>query len=565
MIRESTLLTHLSIRDLAVVERLSLEIDNGLTVLTGETGAGKSILIDALSLALGARAQSGMVRTGAERAEVTALFDVRSASATRAELTALEMDDNDELHLRRTLGADGRSRAYINGRPVPAGMLRDLGATLVDIHGQHEHQSLLHRQHQRALVDQLAGLDDLVDQVAHAFEAWKMLDNERAALARGHADHGARQQLLRYQCEELQQLSPQPDEYQALLVEHKQLTGREELRITCFDAVALLEHSDSTSADALVRQAQQSIQDVDDTGIPPILELLESATIHIREAAAAMLELADARPAEPERLAHVERRLTQLQDIARKHHTTPLALPEVWAALEAELTSADDEAARASSVAAEQAQTLSQYVELSTQLSAGRQAAATGFAQSITRSMHALGMPGGTCEVSVTSDDPEKADFVPHAHGLDAVEILVSANPGAAPQPLSRVASGGELSRISLAIQVQLARGAGVPSLVFDEVDVGVGGRVAEIVGKMLREVAGQRQVLCITHLPQVACQGVHHLRVSKQTDRKTAESTLEKLTAGGRVEEIARMLGGEKITKRTRAHAREMLQLVTS
>lgn len=557
------MLTHLSIRDLAVVGRLSLELDGGLTVLTGETGAGKSILVDALSLALGARAQSDMVRSGAVRAEVTALFDISNCAAARACLTALELDDNDELHLRRTVSADGRSRAYVNGRPVPATTVREIGSHLVDIHGQHEHQSLLQKPQQRALVDQLAGLDDQTSVVADACATWQQLEREREALARGHVDHGARQQLLHYQCEELREFAPQTDEYEALLREHKQLTSFEDVRGSCFAASALLEDGDAGSADELVRKARQIIESVDDPACSQIIEMLETAAIHIHEAAAALVNLAETRTADPERLTQVEQRLTLYQDIARKHQTQPGTLAALWDQLEQDLAEAESETERAATITAEQQTALARYVQVGLKLSKARRAAAGKLGEAITVSMRALGMSGGTCKIDVQTADADTPDFRPYAHGLDTVELLVNANPASPPQPLARAASGGELSRISLAIQVQLARGTGIPSLVFDEVDVGVGGRVAEIVGRMLRDVAGNRQVLCITHLPQVASQGHHHLQVHKRTDNAGAESTLSRLSAEGRVEEIARMLGGEQITARTRAHAREMLDFV--
>jgi DNA repair protein RecN (Recombination protein N) len=568
-LRSFPLLTHISVRDLAIVESLSVELESGLTVMTGETGAGKSILIDALSLALGARSNAGLVRTGAQRAEITALFNIAALPVTRAALAKLELDGSeDELHLRRTIATDGRSRAYINGRPVPAQLLRELAATLVDIHGQHEHQSLLAVETQRDLLDAFGEHQAHATSVRHTHHEWRKLKDEHAALASGQSDHRAHLSLLRYQLDELDTLAPNVDEYAKLMREHKRLAGAEDVREQCYAALAFLRDNEAANVQALLGRANQALVNAADAEFQPVLDLLETATIHAVEAAHAVDRLAQDRQADPRQLQQVEQRLEHFQDVARKHHVAPEALAQLLIRLRTELQQAEALTLRATQIDGALEQALAIYTKKASRLSSARRSAAKKMGAAISASMQELGMAGGRCEVVLHTLDSSNEGGIasePRTTGAERVEIQVAANPGSPLRSLSRAASGGELSRISLAIQVQLAQGSGVPSLVFDEVDVGIGGGVAEIVGRQLRHVAGKRQVLCITHLAQVACQGEQHLRVIKRATGNTTHTSLERLHTEERVKEIARMLGGRDITKRTLEHAQEMLQLAHS
>ncbi|NKC13630.1 MAG: DNA repair protein RecN [Gammaproteobacteria bacterium] len=549
------MLTHLSVRDLAIVDSLSVEFGPGLTVLTGETGAGKSILIDALSLTLGARSNAQMVRQGQSRAEVTALYDISTIAGVAQKLAALELNSaDDDLHLRRTLSADGRSRAYINGQLVPVQMLKEVGAALVDIHGQHEHQSLTDGTVQRQLLDAYAGHTQLVDETGAAYDTLQARQEEYDALVGGAGDHEARQALLEYQVDELRELAPTAGEFEDCRQELAYLSRAVEQREDAGHALTALEDNDDVQrALALVSAL------VDKTPGHPLIpcrELLETAVIHVDEATTALRAFTEQELPDPERLAVLNERMEQLQNTARKHRTAPEALPDILLTLERELDGLMSASNRLGQLQDELAQAHTNYQEAAHKLSASRCHAAAALGEAISAHMQELGMPSGRCEVAITTVD----DRI-RRHGHDRVELKVAINPGASMQALARVASGGELSRVSLAVQVVLAGVSAVPTLIFDEVDVGVGGRVAEIVGKQLRTVAASRQVLCVTHLAQVACQGNGHLRVAKRTDGERVQTVLEQLDAKARIAEVARMLGGVEITKRTLAHAREMLK----
>jgi DNA repair protein RecN (Recombination protein N) len=555
-------LTHLSVRDLVIVEQLSAQLGSSLTVLTGETGAGKSILVDALSLALGARARTDLVRSGAARAEVTALFDLAGAPAARALLEAQELDEAEqELHLRRTVNADGRSRAYVNGRPVPLQLLRDLGACLVDVHGQHEHQSLLRADTQRQYLDDFGSLGKPATAVASCYARWHELHAENQRLAGEHQSFADRLELLHYQLQELDDVAPADGEYAALLQSFKRLAALEDFRGGCNTALDTLRDSADGGIDRMLSATVVVLQQLHDNELQPIVELLESARIQTDEAAAQLRDLAEQRLPDPERMAIAEARLEVLQGLARKHRVAPDELHAAHQDLRAQCAAAEALHERAASLDGELRKALEAYRAADERLSAARKRTAAKMSTAISAAMQGLGMPGGTSQIRV---DPQATD-APRQTGSAGVEMHFSANPGAPLRPLAQAASGGELSRISLAIQVQLALGSGVPTMIFDEVDVGIGGAVAEIVGRQLRDVARSRQVLCITHLPQVASFGKQHLHVRKLSDTKTTSTALEQLDAPSRVEEIARMLGGTSLTARTRAHAKEMLSLAAA
>ena len=555
-------LTHLSVRDLVIVEQLSIELESSLTVLTGETGAGKSILVDALSLALGARARSDLVRNEAARAEVTALFDLENAPAAQTLLESHELyEAEQEAHLRRTVSADGRSRAYINGRPVPLQLLRNLGACLVDVHGQHEHQSLLRTETQRQYLDDFGNLAKQASTVAGCYSHWHELNAENQQLAGEHQSFAERLELLQYQLHELDEVAPDEGEYEELLGSFKRLAAVEDFRTGCNTALDSLREGADGGVDQVLSSTAAVLQQLQDDELQTVIELLESARIQIDEAAQQLRDLAEQRQADPERMAAIEARLEVLQALARKHRVIPDELHAAHQELRAQCATADKLNERAASLDAELQKALEDYRAADHRLSAARKSVAGKLSMAITSAMQGLGMPGGTCQITV---DPDPS-HTPRQTGSASVEMHFSANPGAPLRALAQVASGGELSRISLAIQVQLAQGSGVPTMIFDEIDVGIGGAVAEIVGRQLRDVARSRQVLCITHLPQVASFGQQHLRVKKLSDTATTSTSLEQLDAPSRVEEIARMLGGKSLTTRTRAHAEEMLSLAAT
>ncbi len=554
------MLTHLDIRDFTIIRHVALDLGPGMTVLTGETGAGKSILVDALSLALGERAGSGTVRPGAERAEVVAIFDTTGSPAVRQWLAAQELEQEDqECILRRSLAADGRSRAYINGRPVPIQSLGAIGDLLVDIHGQHAHQSLLRRDAQRSLLDEHAGHASVLAGLGDLYRRWQAIGREVQAAGGDRSDRDAELDLLRYQVQELEQLNAEPRAIQELDEEYARLANAGRLLEGCQRSLGILETDEPAAALSGLEAATREIAELEhfDTSLGAVRTLLDEALIQAREAASELRHYLDTLDLDPQRLQWLESRIGALHDAARKHQVKPMGLARRLAELQSRLSRLEGGEARLRELEAELAQVLEDYGNLARELYAGRAAAAKDLSERVSANMHDLGMPGGRFEVSVQHLPTEQ----PSAAGLDRVEFLVSANPGQPLAPLGKVASGGELSRISLGLQVIGAAGSGVPTLVFDEVDVGVGGRVAEIVGQRLRHLAGSRQVLCVTHLPQVASQGHHHLQAHKLTAKDETSATVHPLSGETRVEEIARMLGGIEITAQTTAHAREMIE----
>ncbi len=551
------MLTHLHIRDFAIVEAVELEFDRGFTVLTGETGAGKSILVDALLLAVGGRADSGSVRHGAERAEVSATFALEGNSAALAWLDEQSIEHAGECQLRRVVGADGRGRAYLNGQTVPVQSLRTLGELLVDVHGQLEFQSLSRRGYQRATLDGSGNLATQQAAVRSAHAAWQTLDEQRATLEQRARDRESRLDLLRHFVTELQALDPKPGEAQAVVEERKRISSLGRLAEGTAQVEALLAGDDGGVTAALARSQGVLRQLVGlDAALEPAAAQLEEATIAAREALSSLRHYADALDADPARQEWIEARLAALEAVARKHRIETRDLPALREMLAAELYELEAGAVSEAELQQRLVAARERYVGAANVLTKARRKAAAALDAKVTELMQALGMPGGLFATRVEPQDPP----VFSAHGNDDIEFLVSANPGQPTRPLAKVASGGELSRISLALQVAAVEAAHLPCLVFDEVDAGVGGAVAEMVGRQLHALAVKGQVLCVTHLPQVASRSDHQLRVSKHvTDGKT-RTRIEVLDEAARIEELARMLGGTHITERTRAHAREML-----
>ncbi|MCF6355702.1 MAG: DNA repair protein RecN [Candidatus Polarisedimenticolaceae bacterium] len=551
------MLTHLYIKDLAVVRSVELELDAGMTTLTGETGAGKSILIDALGLGLGNRADKGMIRTGSDRAEITLTFDTTSSPVAQHWLQEHTLDAGSECLLRRVLLRDGRSRAFINGAPTPLQLLQSLGELLVDIHGQHAHQSLLKRSCQRTLLDAYAGHSVLTNQVQQQFQEWRNCQETLEQLQRASADRTAQLDLLRYQVNELETLQLSQNELSELDSEHSRLSHVGKLQETVALALTRLYDGDGSVQEVVAHLSGELEALLPlDSQLSSSQELLASALIQIEEATTELRHYSDTLELNPIHLEQLEQRLEEIHDLARKYRVPPAELPEKLVSLKAELNTLEQSAIHLSKLEAQLATLRSGYLEAAKKLSGSRHKAAKKLQKSITKRLHSLGMPQSVFSIAIEPLPEERAT----RNGLDQIEFLISTNPGQTPQPLSRVASGGELSRISLAIQVATLQCGQVPTLIFDEVDTGIGGSTAEIVGKLLRQLGETRQVLCVTHLPQVAAQGHHHLQISKQSHAKSTHTTVQRLQKERRVQEIARMLGGMEITEQTLAHAQEML-----
>jgi DNA repair protein RecN (Recombination protein N) len=549
------MLRSLSIRDFVIVDRLELEFAPGYTVLTGETGAGKSILIDALALVLGARAEAIVVRGGAERAEVSAEFDLAGRADIGRWLKESDLAGDDEAFLvRRVIDASGRSRGFINGRAATAAQLREAGEFLVDIHGQHEHQSLLRAAAQRELLDGYGGLLDEAARVAALHRAWQQKRASRVAFETNAAAFAAEREQLEWQVKELETLKFSAEEWPELTVEHSRLAHAASLIEAAQGAVDALSEGDSASlaqVNAVVARLENLVEH--DPKLREILDALESARIQLQESAHALRRYGERLELDPQRLREVEGRLDAIHTAARKHRVRPEALPAKLQAAQARLQElgegGDVEALRRLEEEAHAA-----CVAEARKLSGARKKAARKLSDQVTEAMQQLAMQGGTFEVALAAA-PEVT-----AHGLESVEFLVAAHKGMTPQPLAKVASGGELSRLSLAVQTVTSQVAQVPTLIFDEVDAGIGGRVAEIVGKMLKQLGARHQVMCITHLPQVAASADQQWQVTKGTSNGKVLSKVTVLNKEQRVEEIARMLGGVKITETTRKHAAEML-----
>ncbi len=551
------MLTQLRIRDFAIVEALELELAAGMTAVTGETGAGKSILVDAIGLLLGDRADSGVIRHGADRADLSAAFDLERLPAARAWLAERDLDRDRECHLRRVVAAgNGRSRNYINGVPQPAQALRELGELLVDIHGQHEHQSLLRREAQRQLLDDYAGHQALAAAVAEQCRTWMRLRQELRQLQQAGSDRDARLDILRHHLRELAALNLAEGEVAELESEQRRLAHASQLLETGQQLLNSLTESDET---AIADRLNLSLRELDglirlDARLTPVSELLNAALIQLQEASSELRGYVEALDLDPAHLARVEQRLTAAHHLARKHRLAAEELPGLRTRFEAELDTLEHSETRLESLQQAVQDALTGYRASAGQLGEQRMAAAQDLGERISRALVGLGMPGGRFAIAL-----ERLDK-PTPGGLETVEFQVSANPGQPLRPLSKVVSGGELSRISLAIQVITAHAARIPTLIFDEVDTGIGGGVAEVVGKQLRELGGARQVLCVTHLPQVAAQAHQQFKVEKQTDGERTHTQVLTLDASERVTEIARMLGGLELTANTLAHAREMV-----
>ena len=549
------MLTHLSLRDFVIIDHIELDFEPGFTVLTGETGAGKSILIDALTLVLGDRAEASVVRPGCQRAEIAALFDISRLPEVADWLKVQDLaGDEGQCLLRRVVEASGRSRAFINGHVATLQQLREVGERLVDIHGQHAHQSLLKPAAQRALLDAYAALDVLAGLVADLHREWQELARQRELAERGAAELAREREELEWQVGELEALNFSEEEWAALQAEHARLSHAATLIEGAREAVELISETDLSllsQLSGLIARLKHLSQY--DPALEEVLQILEPAEIQVREAAYALTHYQQRLELDPARLAECEERLEAIHRAARKFRVTPERLPALLEEARERLNRLA-EAADPAGLARREAQAAARYREEAEKLSAERAKAAVELSRKVTATLQELAMKGGRFEVALVPLR-EGASF-----GLENVEFRVAAHAGAPLRPLAKVASGGELSRVSLALEVAAVDATAVPTLIFDEVDVGIGGGVAEIVGDLLRRLGEHRQVLCVTHLPQVAAQADHHFRVWKESGEGKTVSRIEILDRAGRVEEIARMLGGVDITDTTRAHAAELL-----
>lgn len=549
------MLLRLIVRDFVIVDRLELEFDGGFGALTGETGAGKSILVDALSLALGERADATVVRSGAERAEISAEFDVTPAGALEAWLRANDYD-TDACLLRRVIDSAGRSRAYINGAAATLGQMREVADFLADIHGQNAHHSLLRADAQRDLLDTHAGAQVLARDVAAAHGAWRTAREAREAAEKDVEATVRERELLEWQVKELVALGFDAVAWQEAEQEHRRLGNASELLEAAGATLATLEEGEAASL-PLLQHAGARLSEL--TGVDPALadaaQLFETALIQLEESALALRRYQDRLELDPARLSELDSRIDAVTQMARKHRVTPEDLPDLLQGLQArlaELVLRADPAA----LAERERKAEAAFRDVAKKLSAVRTKTAKALSAAVTAGMQELAMAGGRFEIALEAL-PEGASC-----GLEAVEFRVSANAGQPLRPLAKVASGGELSRIGLALQVIASQANPAGTLIFDEVDVGIGGRVAEIVGRMLRQLGKSRQVLCVTHLPQVAAQAHWQWSIAKETRGGATTSSVSVLDAEARIGEIARMLGGEKITETTRRHAAEMLGL---
>ncbi len=551
------MLTRLSIKDFAVVRASELDFGPGMTVVSGETGAGKSLMVDALGFLSGLRADSGVVRHGAERAELAAEFDLADAPAAAAWLRENELDDDGQCQLRRVIRADGGSRAWINGRGAPLGQLAELAAHLVEIHGQHEHRALLSRASQLALLDAWGRHDALLAGVRAGAARWNALLREREELSR-QGDVSERIGYLEHQLAELRREELAPAAIEELDRNHRRQAHASALIQACADAAERLNGDEAPALLPLLQQTRNGLERLveHEPRLGEVDALLDAAAIQLDEALALLDRIRDDLDADPEQFAALERRLARLHDLARKHRVAPAELAARRDALALELETLQGAGERLARLDAELAEAQAGWQAAAGHLSASRRQAARTLADAVGALIGELGMGGGRFEVELEA----RAEARPDPLGAERAEFLVAANAGQPPRPLRKVASGGELSRIALAIEVAALGLDGVPTMVFDEVDSGIGGAVAAIVGRKLRQLGQARQVLCVTHLPQVAAQGHAHYRVSKAPVDGVTRSEVEKLDAAGRVEELARMLGGVDVSDEARAAARQLL-----
>ncbi len=557
------MLNHLLIKNLVTIQELNLELQSGTTVITGETGAGKSILIDAIELALGDRATTDVIRTGQDKVDISINFDLTQLPEARAWLKSYDLEsETGDCIIRRTISKDGRSRSFINGMPTTLQPLRELSEKLINIHGQHEHQALLKSDMQRILLDRYAKHPLLVDEVAALAEEWQALTKEMHELRTLTEERNQRGEFLNFQLQELQNLNLTPDEFNQLDLEHKQLAHAGELLQNINFSLNCLAENEETNALASLHQAIQSLEAVQRVNpkITDWVASLKSAMIIISDTEDDLHRYLESVDLDPARLQWLEQRIGTLFDTARKHKVAPHELYDLQQKIAAELKALVTSDERLLELKQKQQAIEKNYQIVATKLSESRKKAGKKISAEITKVIRELSMPNGEFFLLL---EPEKSTAL-SVHGLEKIYFQIKTNAGQTPQLLTKIASGGELSRISLAIHMATAEQHTTPSLIFDEVDVGIGGGTAEIVGKLLRRLGETHQILCITHSPQVASQGHHHLQVAKTSDKQSTLTHVQPLETSEKIAEIARMLGGVALTQKTLEHAREMVESVS-
>ncbi|KZN46040.1 DNA repair protein RecN [Pseudoalteromonas luteoviolacea] len=553
------MLTSLQIKNFAIVSELNIDWRTGMTAITGETGAGKSIAIDALSLCLGERADANAIRPQSSKAEISAQFDIRSLTQAQKFLSGLLLDDDEQnCILRRVITRNGRSKSFINGSSVTAAQLKELGQMLIAIHGQHAHQLLLKPEHQLGLLDAYAGHHNLLNAVKAQYNHYQKLQKEHTHLIKQQQAQAAKKQLLEYQVEELDEFALQEGEYEQIEAEHNRLSHSQTLVESCQrELMNLYEQDDQT----VLGQLQHSVQTFSelsnlDKSLEGISMMLNEATVQLEEACREIRSYGESVEQDPLRLQEIEERITQAMALSRKHQIQPDQLAAHHTALKLELDGICSDNARIDHLEHEIAEALHAYHISANQLSESRALSADKLNTLITESMHELSMENGRFAIELVKENGRR----PNELGMDSIDFLVSTNPGQPMQPLAKVASGGELSRISLAIQVIIANKVTTPTLIFDEVDVGISGPTASQVGKQLRLLGGSTQVICVTHLPQVACSGHQQFFVKKDVDNAQTYTSMVPLDENKRIDEIARLLGGDSVSETTRASAKELL-----
>jgi len=553
------MLTQLTINDFAIVDALDIEFCAGMTTITGETGAGKSIAIDAISLCLGARGEASMVRPGGKRADISVTFNIDSNKPALKYLRSRELDNDDACILRRVISSEGRSKGFINGKPVPISQLKEIGVFLLNIHGQHAHQGLLDSKLQLNLLDQYANHHKLNAQVALSHQNYQQLNSELKQLQITQLQATAKVQLLQYQAEELDTFSLIDGEFELIEVEHQRLSNSETIQLSCQKLLNQLTDDDGFNIESALNSALHTLDEIieQDSSIQSLSEMLQGALIQVQESAQELSSYNDNVEQNPERLAQLDERLSKTLQLARKHQVSPSELPTFHQNIKNQLKeiTLDDE--RICQLENQLNTLISHYSKQAEELYQSRLKYAVKLEKLVTKSMARLGMTHGKFAIDVQHNIEGSIN----KYGLDNVSFLVTTNPGQPLEALSKVVSGGELSRISLAISVITANKVSTPTLIFDEIDVGISGPTAATVGDMLRELGQSTQIACVTHLPQVAGCGHNQMRVIKQTDGQTTHTTMVSLAQDERVEELARLLGGNKISENTLANAQELLR----
>ena len=552
------MLRSLQIRNFAIIDEIDITFNDDMTVLTGETGAGKSILIDALSLVLGERGSSNLIRNKEKRAEYTAEFEITNNSHALNWLIEKSLDNENECILRRTISPDGKSRSFINGNTVNLQSLKSLGDLLVDIHGQHFHQSLCKKNVQRDLLDHFGGLSVTKNKIKRIFNEWKELSDQLSKMIEGNTNKEDRIDLLSFQLKELDELALKPGEYNSLNSEFKKISNIEKINKGINSLIDCLQSNEITNVEQMLNDSIKNIDTLAtfDNSLEETKDLLSEAEINVSEAIGNLSRYGESIDYDNQKSREIEERINTIISLSRKHRVDPDELIDTKIQIEKELSELNNSQTSIDMVKRHLSDLRKKYDDLASELTKKRSDSAKKLSRLVANSMNELGMADGIFKAEITASNNISQ------HGVDDITFYISANPGQKPQPLSNIASGGELSRMSLAIQVITSNGTNIPTMIFDEVDSGIGGAIAEVVGNKLKDLGQNKQVLCVTHLAQVASKGKSHIRINKLTDNKKTKIYATQLNSDERIEEIARMIGGIELTEKTREYAKEMLAL---